>query len=109
MPVPSANAPAPSALNREAAALPSSSAAPAASVVETVQRPDGMRRGKWEAPPWFFLVFASATVIAIAAYTVVRLRQSANQRLRSIALYAGVALLIPVAVFWIVVAWLGTH
>lgn len=108
MSAPSATA-TPSALNREAAALPSSSAAPAGTVIETVQRPEGMRRGKWEAPPWFFLVFATITVIAIVSYAVVRLRKSTNQRLRAISLYLGIALLIPVVVFWIVVAWLGTH
>jgi hypothetical protein len=109
VPAPSANAPAPSALNREAATLPSSSAAPVGSVTEIVERPDGMRRGKWEAPPWFFLVFASVTVLAIIGYGVWRMRQSTNQRVRGGALYAGIALAIPVIVFWIVVAWIGAH
>jgi hypothetical protein len=35
---------------------------------EIVLRPDGMRRGVWEAPSWFFPVFAGVLVLAAALY-----------------------------------------
>lgn len=63
---------APSALNREAAALPSSSAAPVASVTEIVERPDGLRRGKWEAQPWVFYSIASIAVVMAVIYALFR-------------------------------------
>lgn len=68
---------APSALNREAAEVPSAAAADTIAVEEQpreiIIRPTGLRHGKWEAPPWAFWT-ASALVLGLAiVYALVRL------------------------------------
>ena len=67
---------APTALNREGADLPASSA-PGMPVdtgpTETVIRPTGLRHGRFEAHEWVFWTMGAAIVLAAIAYGLVRI------------------------------------
>jgi hypothetical protein len=69
MPAPLDSAPPPAPVTPPAQAA-ASAARPAATELprEIVIRPDGMRRGVWEAPSWFFPTFAAMLVVASAVY-----------------------------------------
>lgn len=55
----------------DAPASPSSAAAPS----ESVERPPpGLARGKWEAPPWAFVLVAALTVVGSAVWLLLFLR-----------------------------------
>ncbi len=58
--------------------IQATSALPAPAPTESVERPaPGLARGRWEAPPWVFVLVAVATVLTSLAWLVVALRQRA--------------------------------
>ncbi len=71
---------APSAINREAAGLPSASSSTgvwqpesASGPTEIVVRPKGLRHGVFEAPKWAFWTTASLVLVAGVVYALFRL------------------------------------
>lgn len=68
--------PAPSALNREGADLPASSAMGMPTdtgPTETVIRPTGLRHGRFEAHEWWFWTMGVIIVLAAIVYGLVRI------------------------------------
>ena len=69
--------PAPSALNREAAEMPSADATSQVNTIDTPQevvlRPHGLRHGRWEAPQWAFWTAMGLVLVLALAYGLVRL------------------------------------
>ena len=69
--------PAPSALNREAAEVPSASAGLDTTTTEmpreSVIRPTGLRHGRWEAPSWAFWTAGTLVLVLSVVYALTRL------------------------------------
>jgi len=105
---PSPATPPPSALNREAASLPSASAAPASSApTEIVVRPDGLRHGKWEAPHGFFSFAGTLAYVGVVAYFAFRALRGASARNRRIVSYGAAVAIAPLVVFWSIALYLA--
>ncbi len=78
---------APTALNREGADMPATSATASSGTLATgpteeVIRPTGLRHGRWEAPQWAFWTAGAVIIVFALFYALVRLGTIDSSRFR---------------------------